>query len=205
MRSVQDLWTKLTSQDRALLRPTLPVVLLGLLLLFNVGVLGFVLWGNFGDSPSARAPATVSASSQTPTSSTAASSTTAAPTAPPPSSTTAAPTSPPPSNTNPPTSPPASTATSAQPPIELRTVDDSAARFETVPLTGSYPGATATRLEVQHRREAGTWTGFPLPTVVGPDGQFSTYVELGELGVHYLRVVDNGAGVASNVITVTIS
>ena len=74
-----------------------------------------------------------------------------------------------------------------------------------MPLTGSYPGATATRLEVQHRREAGTWTGFPLPTVVGPDGQFSTYVELGELGVHYLRVVDNGAGVASNVITVTIS
>ena len=74
-----------------------------------------------------------------------------------------------------------------------------------VPVRGEYPDAApATDLLVQVRGAEGRWMDFPLPTVVGESGGFTTYVELGPRGTSKLRVFDPASGATSNVVTVEV-
>jgi hypothetical protein len=76
-----------------------------------------------------------------------------------------------------------------------------ARRLDAVPLSGSYrPGAT---LRVQ-LEEDGTWSSFPLRIVVGEDGHFATYVELGGTGPNRLRMLEPATGATSDVVVVTV-
>jgi hypothetical protein len=70
-------------------------------------------------------------------------------------------------------------------------------------LSGTYPGANGSTLQVQNRQR-GRWTSFPV-TVTVTGGSFQTYIYSGDPGRHRFRVVDPGSGHASNPVTVTIS
>lgn len=87
--------------------------------------------------------------------------------------------------------------------ITLRASDGSVSAYDEVTLTGSYPGANGTTLQVQ-RLEGGSWTGFPASATVD-GGRFSTYVASGQQGRNAFRVVDPDSGQASNVVTFTVS
>ena len=73
---------------------------------------------------------------------------------------------------------------------------DSAEPFETVRISGTYPGGEGTFLQVQHRSD-GTWQTFPVPTKTDSSGKFTAHVELGQPGRYRLRVSDPQSGVAS--------
>ena len=81
--------------------------------------------------------------------------------------------------------------------IELADVAASARPFEAVRIHGTYRTGPETFLRVQ-RWEKGTWLDFPLPTKTDQLGQFITYVELGEPGLYWLRVVDPSSAATSN-------
>jgi hypothetical protein len=101
---------------------------------------------------------------------------------------------------------PAATATPspARGGIEIAPTSYVAAPFETVRITGRYPGVPAgTTLRVEHL-DSGTWLRFPLPTTTAASGQFAAYVELGEPGRYRVRVVDATRAVTSPAITVDI-
>jgi hypothetical protein len=72
----------------------------------------------------------------------------------------------------------------------------SAKPFQTVPIQGTYHGGTDTLLRVQ-RWEGGRWRAFPLPTMTDQSGQFTAYVELGQPGLYWLRVLDPDSRVKS--------
>jgi hypothetical protein len=83
----------------------------------------------------------------------------------------------------------------------LQTGTSAAQRLDAVPLSGSYrPGAT---LHVQ-LEAGGSWSSFPLGVVVGEDGRFATYVELGGTGPNRLRMVEPATGTTSNEVVVTV-
>ena len=88
-------------------------------------------------------------------------------------------------------------------PIELRASASSAASYEQVTLSGSYPGGNGTTLQVQ-RREGGSWAAFPTSATVD-DGTFRTYVASGQPGPNAFRVVDPSTGQTSNVVVFTVS
>ena len=73
---------------------------------------------------------------------------------------------------------------------------DSAKPFQTVPIPGQYHGGADTFLRVQ-RWEGNRWRAFPLPAKTDQSGQFTAYVELGQPGLYWLRVLDPGSGVKS--------
>jgi len=174
-------------------RVSLNSALLGVLIVLNVVVLGLLLkWSQPEATQTAQSLEPVRASQRTPDSSPSAA----------PSSTTEASGTPTSSATPPPTAGTASTGLS----IALRAGVRQAASFEPVPITGSFPagGVLGARLEVQ-RLVNGSWVRFPLPAAVAATGRFQTFVELGSPGRHQLRVVDPETGVASNIVTVTIS
>jgi hypothetical protein len=54
------------------------------------------------------------------------------------------------------------------------------------------------------RWEGGKWLAFPLPTKTDQSGQFTAYVELGQPGLHRLRVLNPDSGVTSNPSVVVI-
>jgi len=87
--------------------------------------------------------------------------------------------------------------------ITLRVSDGSVSAYDEVTLSGSYPGANGTTLQVQ-RLEGGSWTAFPTSATVD-GGRFSTYVASGQQGRNAFRVVDPDSGEASNVVTFTVS
>ena len=85
-------------------------------------------------------------------------------------------------------------------------VDDSAYSakpFQTVRIQGTYPGGPNTFLQVQ-RLEEGKWLSFPLPTKTDDEGRFTAYVELGQPGGYWLRMLDPRSGVASKPFAVMI-
>ena len=87
--------------------------------------------------------------------------------------------------------------------ISLQASDGSVAEFEEVTLSGTYPGANGTTLQVQ-RLEGGSWTSFPTSATVD-GGRFSTFVASGERGENEFRVVDPGNGETSNVVSFNVS
>jgi hypothetical protein len=87
--------------------------------------------------------------------------------------------------------------------LTLRVSDSSVSAYDEVTLTGSYPGANGTTLQVQ-RLEGGSWTSFPTTATVD-GGRFSTYVASGQHGRNEFRVVDPDTGEASNVVAFTVS
>ena len=80
--------------------------------------------------------------------------------------------------------------------IQLAYVAASARPFEAVQIQGTYSTGPETFLRVQ-RWEKGTWLDFPLPTKTDQLGQFTTYVELGQPGLYWLRVVDPSSAATS--------
>jgi hypothetical protein len=87
--------------------------------------------------------------------------------------------------------------------IRLRAGAGTVSTYEQVTLSGRYPGANGTTLEVQ-RREAGSWAPFPTSATVD-GGAFSTYVASGQPGPNRFRVVDPSTGEASNVVVFSVS
>ena len=85
-------------------------------------------------------------------------------------------------------------------------VDDSAYSakpFQTVRIQGTYRGGPNTFLQVQ-RLEERKWLSFPLPTKTDDEGRFTAYVELGQPGGYWLRMLDPRSGVASKPFAVMI-
>jgi hypothetical protein len=76
---------------------------------------------------------------------------------------------------------------------------------ETVRVAGRVPeaGDARRRVRVELWRR-GAWSVFPVPAVTGPDGRFSVYVDLGEVGTHRLRVITSRSGPVSDPFTVTV-
>jgi hypothetical protein len=74
-----------------------------------------------------------------------------------------------------------------------------------VPLSGHVDGVpSGTRLHVQLRDPGGHWVSFPLRPVVDDSGRFSTYVELGERGVHEIRVLELESGLTSGTVVIRV-
>jgi hypothetical protein len=67
---------------------------------------------------------------------------------------------------------------------------------QTVQIHGTYHGGADKFLWVQ-RWENARWRAFPLPAKTDQSGQFTAYVELGEPGLYWLRVLDPGSRVRS--------
>lgn len=115
-----------------------------------------------------------------------------------------------PSTPSTPTTPASASATATVTPsaarggIEIAPTSYVAEPFQTVRITGRYPGVPArTTLRIEHL-EGGSWRRFPLPTTTADSGRFDAYVELGGHGPHLVRVVDPERGATSPAVTVTI-
>jgi hypothetical protein len=80
--------------------------------------------------------------------------------------------------------------------IQVEAPAGSAKPFQTVPIRGMYHGGTDTFVRVQ-RWERARWRAFPLEAKTDRSGQFTAYVELGEPGLYWLRVLDPGSRVRS--------
>lgn len=80
--------------------------------------------------------------------------------------------------------------------IQVETPAAPAKPFQTVPIRGTYHGGPETFVRVQ-RWERARWRPFPLEARTDRSGQFTAYVELGEPGLYWLRVLDPGSRVRS--------
>jgi hypothetical protein len=87
--------------------------------------------------------------------------------------------------------------------ISLHASDDSVSAYDEVTLSGTYPGANGTTLQVQ-RLEGGSWTAFPTSATVD-GGRFSTFVASGQPGENRFRVVDPDSGETSDVVSFNVS
>jgi hypothetical protein len=94
-------------------------------------------------------------------------------------------------------------SSSAAKSIQVEDSAYSAKPFQTVRIQGTYRGGPNTFLQVQ-RLEQGKWLSFPLPTKTDDEGRFTAYVELGQPGGYWLRMLDPGSGVASQTFAVMI-
>jgi hypothetical protein len=80
--------------------------------------------------------------------------------------------------------------------IEVENPAGSAKPFQTVRIQGTYAGGADTFLRVQ-RWERHRWLAFPLATKTDQSGRFTAYVELGQPGLYWLRVLDPDSDVKS--------
>jgi hypothetical protein len=96
-----------------------------------------------------------------------------------------------------------SNGSAAEDTIRLADLADSAMPFEAVRIQGTYPGRPNTILRVQ-RLERGMWLDFPLQPQTNQSGQFTTFVEFGQPGRYWLRVVDPGSAVTSKPFVLVI-
>jgi hypothetical protein len=62
--------------------------------------------------------------------------------------------------------------------------------FETVRIRGTYHGGPNTFVQAERREGAGKWEVFPLPASTDQLGRFILHVEIGEVGHHWVQVVD---------------
>jgi hypothetical protein len=88
--------------------------------------------------------------------------------------------------------------------IQLNDSAYSAKPFQTVRIQGTYRGGPDTFLRVQ-RWEGGKWLAFPLPTKTDQSGQFTAFVELGQPGIHRLRMLDPDSGLTSKPFVLVIT
>jgi hypothetical protein len=76
--------------------------------------------------------------------------------------------------------------------------------FETVQITGRYPGAHGpTQLRVEIQQPQG-WAPFPLPAVTRPSGEFKAYVEMGGPARYRLRIVDPQRHATSSLLELVV-
>jgi len=87
--------------------------------------------------------------------------------------------------------------------IQLTDLVASAKPFESVRIQGTHSGRAETFIRVQ-RWEGGMWLDFPLLTKTDRVGQFTTYVELGQPGRYWLRVVDPDSAATSEPFVLVI-
>ena len=76
--------------------------------------------------------------------------------------------------------------------------------FETVRIRGTYHGGPNTFVQAERRVSAGKWEVFPLPASTDRLGRFILHVEIGEVGHHWVQVVDPKKKVKSQPIVVVI-
>ena len=162
----------------------------GLVSLVAVGALNVVgLAGDQGpaEEPSLYFPSSSPTPAEQPTASPSAVSSTAAP-------------SPAPSVTSSPSRTPTQRP-EKRPRITLTATPSTVGSYQRINLVGSYPGGNGSVLQVQ-RREGG-WADFPTTATV-EGGRFGTYVESGQTGRNYFRVLDERTGRASSPVAVVI-
>ena len=95
--------------------------------------------------------------------------------------------------------------TSAEAPtIQVRGGPITAKPFQTVPIRGTYHGGPNTFVHAQRREGAGNWVVFPLPARTDQLGRFIVHVEIGEVGHHWVRIVDPEKNVKSDGFVVVI-
>lgn len=87
--------------------------------------------------------------------------------------------------------------------ITLAAGETSVAPMQQIDLTGVYPGGEGAILQVQRKLD-GQWQDFLSVNAAVSGGQFSTYVQTGQLGVQKFRVRDTSSGLVSNVVSVTV-
>ena len=87
--------------------------------------------------------------------------------------------------------------------ITLSAGETSVAPMEQIDLTGVYPGGEGAILQVQRKLD-GQWQDFLSVDAAVSGGQFSTYVQTGQLGVQKFRMRDTTSGLVSNVVSVTV-
>jgi hypothetical protein len=75
--------------------------------------------------------------------------------------------------------------------------------MQQIDLTGVYPGGEGAILQVQRKLD-GKWQDFLSVDAAVSGGQFSTYVQTGQLGVQKFRMRDTTSGKVSNVVSVTV-
>jgi hypothetical protein len=109
----------------------------------------------------------------------------------------------------PPTPTPQESDGSGSPSAEVATIEiygDHAAKakpFETVRIHGTYHGGPETFLRVEVR-EGARWVTYPMTPKTDHLGRFITHIELGELGPHWVRVLDPVAEVTSEPFVLVI-
>lgn len=102
--------------------------------------------------------------------------------------------------------PPAPTASKSGKPaslIVLQAGQTAVATMQQIDLTGSYPGKDGAVLQVQ-RFQGGAWQDFAQVDAIVQGGQFSTYIQTGQVGKARFRMLDTESGEASNEVVVTI-
>jgi hypothetical protein len=87
--------------------------------------------------------------------------------------------------------------------ITLSAGETSVAPMQQIDLTGVYPGGEGAILQVQRKLD-GRWQDFLSVNAAVSGGQFSTYVQTGQLGVQKFRMRDTSTGKVSNVVSVTV-
>jgi hypothetical protein len=107
------------------------------------------------------------------------------------------------------TATPQATAQSDSPSAEVAIIEvygghtTKAQPFETIRIRGTYHGGPDTHVVVEVR-EGAKWRPFPLSPKTDRLGRFITYVELGQPGPHWLRVLDPEAKVTSEPFVLVI-
>lgn len=96
-----------------------------------------------------------------------------------------------------------SASSSAAKQITLSAGETAVAPMQQIDLTGVYPGGEGAILQVQRKLD-GKWQDFLSVDAAVSGGQFSTYVQTGQLGVQKFRVRDTTSGEVSNVVAVTV-
>jgi hypothetical protein len=87
--------------------------------------------------------------------------------------------------------------------ITLSAGETSVSPMQQIDLTGVYPGGEGAILQVQRKLD-GKWQDFLSVDAAVSGGQFSTYVQTGQLGVQKFRMRDTTSGMVSNVVSVTV-
>ena len=107
------------------------------------------------------------------------------------------------------TATPEATGRSDSPSAEVTAIEvyaDHATRaqpFETVRIQGTYHGGADTSVVVEVRERA-KWRAYPVSPRTDQLGRFITYVELGQPGPHWIRVLDPEAKVTSEPFVLVI-
>ena len=87
--------------------------------------------------------------------------------------------------------------------ITLSAGQTAVAPMQQIDLTGVYPGGEGAILQVQRKLD-GRWQDFLSVDAAVSGGQFTTYVQTGQLGVQKFRMRDTTSGMTSNVVSVTV-
>jgi hypothetical protein len=88
-----------------------------------------------------------------------------------------------------------------RPKITLAASPETVGTYERINLTGRYPGAEGTTLQVQ--RFQGSWVDFPTTATVS-DSSFATWIETGRSGTNRFRMLDTSTGRTSKPVVVTV-